>query len=68
MTSQHGAYELHAGEVRLHAHAHAPGHPHLRTHSQAHTDKYVILDAYSTARIIRLSVRSYVRYMLCFFF
>jgi hypothetical protein len=41
--SQHGAYALHAGLVRLNArmrmHAHAPGKPHARTN----TNQYVII-------------------------
>ena len=48
MTSQYGAYALHAGLAKLHehahAHAHAPGYPHYaRTHARtrmhAHTDQ-----------------------------
>ena len=34
MTSQYGAYALHAGKSRVHAHAHAPGYPHTRTHAR----------------------------------
>jgi hypothetical protein len=41
MTSQHGAYVLHAGLIRLHAHAQAPAYPHTRT--RVHTDQEVIL-------------------------
>jgi hypothetical protein len=34
MTSQYGAYALHAVFARLHAHAHTPWHPHTRTHTE----------------------------------
>jgi hypothetical protein len=35
VTSQYGAYALHAGVARLHAHAHASGYPHARTLTHA---------------------------------
>jgi hypothetical protein len=41
MTSQHGAYALHAGLARLHAQAHAPGCQHASTHAQ--TNMYYLL-------------------------
>ena len=49
MTSQYGAYALHAGLARLYARMrmHTPTRPgthmHARTRKHAHTDKYVIL-------------------------
>ena len=52
MTSQYGAYALHAGLARPHAHMrmHTPTRPgthmHARTRKHAHTDQYVILIAF----------------------
>jgi hypothetical protein len=50
MTSQYGAYALHAGLARLHARMRMHnttclGNPHARTHAltHSHTDEYVIL-------------------------
>ena len=62
MTSQYGAYGLHAGSERPHArlHAHAPGYPHdesTRTHTLCN------IYYFPTATIgkqMRLSVTSYV--------
>ena len=42
MTSQYGAYGLHAGLARLHAHAYAPGHPHTHVRMRTHTELNVI--------------------------
>ena len=39
ITSQYGAYALHAGLARPHAHAHAPGYlQHARTRTHANTN------------------------------
>ena len=55
MTSQYGAYALHATEARLNA----PDHPsttythartHTHTHKRTHADKYVILLAFPRQR------------------
>ena len=52
MTSQYGAYALHAGLARLYARMrmHTPTRPgthmHARTRKHAHTDQYVILIAF----------------------
>ena len=38
MTSQYGAYALHAEEAKLHAHAHVLGtHTYARTHAHTYT-------------------------------
>jgi hypothetical protein len=51
VTSRYGAYELHAGEARLHARTrmHSPTRSGTHTHGRAHarTHKYVILIACS---------------------
>jgi hypothetical protein len=49
MTSQYGAYALHAGLTRLrklicmHTHTRPNTYMHARTHTHAHPDKEVIL-------------------------
>jgi hypothetical protein len=56
MTSQYGAYALHAGLSRLHAltRMHTPTRPvtHMRTRTlkHAHTDQYAILIAFPQQR------------------
>ena len=47
MTSQYGAYDLHVGLARLHAHAHTLGHTRARTHT-----KICNIYCFSTATII----------------
>jgi hypothetical protein len=53
MTSQYGAYALHAGLARLYARMqmHTPTrsgtHMHARTDKHAHTGQYIILIAFS---------------------
>jgi hypothetical protein len=45
MTSQYGAYALHAGLARLHALMHMPTRPYTNMHARTrvHTDQYVTL-------------------------
>jgi hypothetical protein len=69
MTSQYGAYALHAGLARLHAHAHTVGYPHARTHECARTYKRISNTyCFSKATIIRecASVLRYT-YIACLF-
>jgi hypothetical protein len=76
MTSQHGAYTLHAGLSKLYArmHMHTPTrwgtHVHARTHAQACTHRPIYNTyCFSTAKMIswmRLSVTSYVHCLPCF--
>jgi hypothetical protein len=52
MTSQYGAYALHAGLARLyarmgmHTHTRPSSHKHARTLKYAHTDQHVTLTAF----------------------
>jgi hypothetical protein len=70
-TSQYGAYALHAGKARLHAgtHMHTPTLTHARSHTltHPHTEKNVILIAFSIQLLReRTSILSHT-YIACFF-
>ena len=74
MTSQYGAYALHARLARLYTRMRmhtptCPGtHMHARTHAHAHTRQYVILIAFPQQQLVpeRAPVLRYT-YIACLF-
>jgi hypothetical protein len=65
MTSQHGAYELHALSKAIYthvrAHVHAPGQKHASEQSHTHTNKYYLLLFHATvASLKHLNITLYV--------
>jgi hypothetical protein len=56
MTSQYGAYAMNAELARLHAHVHAPGYRHSRTHTYAHTYQLVILTDSPRQQLFRVTL------------
>ena len=65
MTSQYCAYALHVGLARLHAHAHASGYPHARTHRPV-SNTYCFSTARNDSRT-RVNVTVYVHCLSCLF-